>query len=814
MMDLKNVNARYYFNENLINCMNNICKTPITLISAPVGYGKTTVLREFFSRTNVNYYFFAHLRLSCLEEFWASFCGAILSCEAHTGQSIVSLGFPDNEKKLHDVLKLIGQLKLKPKTVLIFDDFHNIESADAVRFLTSVAKMAVPNLHIVISSRYGHPEVKDLILAGCANIITTKMFILSKRDIDSVFKGNDIVLSSRELHAVYSYTEGWAALIRNILMTIAWSSKLDNSSFLAFERDIVSSLTDVVYSPLPYACKDLLLRMCGEARFTAEQAAFVLGRPKTEVEEILVTLESLNALVLREESLNGVTYKVHGMLGKVLLEQFCLLPEVESEARHKKIADWFYSRFLYREAAGHYRAAGEMKEFFDAYEHVRPCGYGKEPSLILASFYVNASRNLSHYNALGVMTLAVELYFYSFEKFLDETLLCLDECVQSDAKLKAEAELILCSTSWHSLEKTAERVSSAAASGEKLHDKLDFLYGSPSILFLYHAKAGGLDETLSCFAKIMEEYRSTTDTGDSGAVFLMEAEKYYCQGEFDKSNIILQAAITNSLSQRNHGVWAASCFLNARLLMMQGEVDAAFEILTESRLKAEAYKADILGDTFDVFESYLHLMAHRPERVALWLLTQNLYEGRVIRPVMPFAEVTRGVYLVQSGRADEIVGNHVGKNWPRVAIPSVLCSIYVNIILSLAFDACGFKDNAVKSLGDAINAAIPDNFCTPFAEICPFLWETLNEAALLDNGYKPFIIGVKSAAHKLHALCNRLNGACERLTKRESEIATLIKEGLKNKEIAIQLNVSENTIKSTLKNIFRKMGISSRKEVA
>lgn len=51
------------------------------------------------------------------------------------------------------------------------------------------------------------------------------------------------------------------------------------------------------------------------------------------------------------------------------------------------------------------------------------------------------------------------------------------------------------------------------------------------------------------------------------------------------------------------------------------------------------------------------------------------------------------------------------------------------------------------------------------------------------------------------------------LSKREGEIVSLVQSGLKNREIADELYISENTVKSALKVIFRKLGISSRKEL-
>ena len=52
------------------------------------------------------------------------------------------------------------------------------------------------------------------------------------------------------------------------------------------------------------------------------------------------------------------------------------------------------------------------------------------------------------------------------------------------------------------------------------------------------------------------------------------------------------------------------------------------------------------------------------------------------------------------------------------------------------------------------------------------------------------------------------------LTEREREIADLVTDRLTNREIAAQLFLSEKTIESHLRNVFVKLGASSRVEVA
>lgn len=51
------------------------------------------------------------------------------------------------------------------------------------------------------------------------------------------------------------------------------------------------------------------------------------------------------------------------------------------------------------------------------------------------------------------------------------------------------------------------------------------------------------------------------------------------------------------------------------------------------------------------------------------------------------------------------------------------------------------------------------------------------------------------------------------LTRREAEVAVQIGRGLSNKEIAMELNISETTVKKHVSNIFEKLNVEKRQEI-
>ncbi|MDR2780042.1 MAG: hypothetical protein LBB28_02845, partial [Synergistaceae bacterium] len=159
----------FRFGETLINCMNNICKTPITLMSAPVGYGKTTALREFFMRTNANYRIISLGGDCAINTFWDSLRETLSHCASDGGDITavrISENFPLEPGAVSQALAAISRMAFPRKTVVIFDDFHNMAFPEAFAFLCALARMAISNLHLVVSSRWGVSGANDILLAG------------------------------------------------------------------------------------------------------------------------------------------------------------------------------------------------------------------------------------------------------------------------------------------------------------------------------------------------------------------------------------------------------------------------------------------------------------------------------------------------------------------------------------------------------------------------------------------------------------------------------------------------------------------------
>ena len=145
-------------------------------------------------------------------------------------------------------------------------------------------------------------------------------------------------------------------------------------------------------------------------------------------------------------------------------------------------------------------------------------------------------------------------------------------------------------------------------------------------------------------------------------------------------------------------------------------------------------------------------------------------------------------------------------------IRAILSEIYLHFLCADAYNKIGEKEKAEQHLDIAVSLCLPDKLYGVLAECRGIMNNALDKCLEKKD---------KEAAKKVKKLENEMYGnwmqmvnqiADLGLSDRQKEIAKLASIGLSNEEIAAQLQISSNTVKSTITMIMNKTGTSKRSE--
>jgi len=209
-----------------------------------------------------------------------------------------------------------------------------------------------------------------------------------------------------------------------------------------------------------------------------------------------------------------------------------------------------------------------------------------------------------------------------------------------------------------------------------------------------------------------------------------------------------------------------------------------------------------------------------------WIIKQlNLFdqltnnsEQKLTRRVSEELQTTLGYYLIRNDQARDgiLLIEPLIKSGTLSGCRGNLISL--TILMSLAYFNLGETRQSLTRLNDALSLAIFEDFKRPFLDYSAMLQEILELAI---NKPKLFAINQlkRSFLTQLISIMkrdskSRINHSASLLTPREQEVVQFVYDGYSNKEIARSCNCSANTVKFHLKNIFSKLDIRSRKELA
>ena len=351
--------------EDLLQLLDRAVTKRVTVISAPPGSGKTSLLRAWADRsTNLRRVAFVSVDRDQqdAQRFWCAVLDAIRSPARSIDPETqpAATAALDGDQLVDRVLSELAE-HVEP-VVLIIDDLHELRSADALTQLEHLLAILPSSARVVLSSRRDPPiRLHQLRLADEVAEIRAGDLRFTERETRELLAASGISLSDAGAAALYQRTEGWAAGLR--LAVISLSGHPDPERFVAefsgTDRAIGEYLMAEMLERQPSEVQSMLLRTSLVDRVNGELADLLAGRSGSE--QMLLELEDANAFVVSLDA-QRTWFRYHQLLADFLRLELRRTLADEVPDLHRRAARWFADHGDVVEAVRHTLAAGDWPD--------------------------------------------------------------------------------------------------------------------------------------------------------------------------------------------------------------------------------------------------------------------------------------------------------------------------------------------------------------------------------------------------------------------------------------------------------------------
>ncbi|WP_413253885.1 LuxR C-terminal-related transcriptional regulator [Streptomyces canus] len=842
--------ATFLRRQRLVRHLDQALLTPLTLVNGPAGAGKTLLAADWAAGLRQPV---AWLTVEAGDRrpgvFWAYVLQALRACGASASDAV---GAPADASRVDRKLlaALAAELNDRDRpVVLVLDEYDRMTDPEVTEQLEFVLHHAGRGLHLVLVTRT-EPllPLHRYRAAGELTEIRAAELAFTPEEAVALLELHGLSLPVPAAGALVDRTRGWAAGLR--LSALAALESADPELYLKeFDADrstVADFLLAEVLKGQPEETQGLLLRVSVLERFSPELANALTLR--TDAEPILAGLHRDNAFV---EYLGHSSYQLHPLFREILRAHLRVrLPGLEPEL-HRRASRWLRRSGFLPETLAHGAAAGDWD--FAAGALVDDLAIGQ---LFTGLRSDDLTQLFSHMGpearspATDVVRAARDLSRHDLDHGLARLRLA-EEHLTDDAPDRAAAQL-----SCALLEALAARLTGCPPRAERAAVAADGLRQEvPAHLLDKHPELTALLLTHLGSARLwagrFEDARAALTTAAAapgGAATVLPREDAlehlalldYLDGWLGRAERKALAAVSEmervglpqpsgsgigqlvlaAVAVDRHELGRAQALLDETAQLPAGTHDpvpAAGRALASARLLLVRGKARAAVEAAGPDVSAAVASPWATSHEALVTAAAHVAEGRPDAA----AEVLQGVSVDQPACAVEAAAIHLATGRPGVAIdlldglrtgsragPAV--TVRAALVRAQAAEAAGDTATARRLVTHALLDARRERLRRPFLDAGAWLRPLLATPPLHELAAGWLTPG--SPRHGEQARPEALPPplVAVELSGRERDVLERLARMMSTEEVAADLYVSVNTVKTHLKSVYRKLAVNRR----
>lgn len=354
----------------LIERLNRGLHGKLTLISAPAGFGKTTLVSNWLGHHD---WPVAWLSLdendNTPTRFLTYFIAALQYIDAQLGQTAQSqLQSPHPPPSELLLTILINDLfAFKQQLVLVLDDYHLITASPIHQSLTFLLDNSPSNLHLVIISRADPPfSIAHLLARGQANEIRAQELMFSTEETTILLNRiNTLNLLPADIEALEARTEGWIAGLQLAALSLQRLAPSERHAFIinfaGDDRYILDYLMTEVLQQQSTVRQTFLLYTALLNELNAGLTAAVIDSTPTEAQTMLETLDHENMFLMPLDN-RREWYRYHHLFADLLRNQLAQRYPALIPTLHQRAGAWYAAHNRLDAAIQHSLVAQDMEQ--------------------------------------------------------------------------------------------------------------------------------------------------------------------------------------------------------------------------------------------------------------------------------------------------------------------------------------------------------------------------------------------------------------------------------------------------------------------
>jgi len=794
----------------------SIFEYPLTIVAAPMGYGKTTAVQNFLAASGVPVLWTSfYSDGDSTDAFWERIADEAGGFNEIAGKRLKAFGNPSDISHLRTLISLLNDVGYKPHFTFVVDDAHHAKGILRTELFGRFIAKLPDDFHIVLLTRdTSFLNLAELSAKGLCNILSQKALCFTDEELRAYCSLMDFHQGEDALKKVSKYTGGWISLAYLILLGLEQGIPIGQSSAI---NELVEH---ILYNAYDEMIKTFLLRLCVMDAFTEEQARYVTEEKRAG--EILKKLRQENAFIFYDE-VRGL-YRIHPMLLDFLRARQA--DHAKVSLLYRRVGEWFLGKKALKSAYAYLCRAGETERVLSLLDEEDAITKDSSEFEGASEMFAAAPRVLLfQYPFAYLQYIAALLLLSGDPAAARDAVSRLNELEQHYEQITglhpnrrnrvlAEISVVRVFAMFNDARQMLDCTNKALRlldGGVSCLIKRDaeFTFGSPHFLYTYYKEPGSLRETVEFMAAEFPAFSRLSSGCGTGCDYVTLAEYALETGDWQPAELNAFKAIYKAQTMGQTGIILCAGLTLVRLYIYQGKISEALEHLRQLRANLSEEDNAVYNTTLDLIDGYAYGCMARPHSIPEWLRTND------ISLVNFMYQCTAFNYIVY-GKAVLLVKDYIRLEMLTEAFPqhfgifhNQLGFLHNHILAAAAkYRLYGMEKGCAK-LAEAIDMGRADHLILPFAEYASEIIDILRHIAQNDSR-DDYIMELLEACERYMQSLKRATENPVTLTERELEVLALAAEGLMRDEIAARLYLSGATVKTHLGNIYRKLEVGGK----